>query len=330
LQFASLFVPIIFGKEKNVSLFVNRALPLRMLNVVGSLAVFGLGCSLAAAQGSEIPFQLQDNLIRVPVVINGNKVDAVLDSGTGALGLDRTFALSLGLHPGVESGKVPGGGAAVPMFPVSLTEIEFGPERLSQIAGVALDMGHLSSSAGFPVKVLLGQPVFLLQPLRIDYPNRKISFLPAGTEAACVDPIPLNFVGGTPVVSVTLRATPTSTPQTLHLIVDLGTRQYAAMLGGPFLDTPDGKLLEQAGKPMQVGTGTGGAVAGNEAQVSSLAVGRHVFPALSVALTRDVGAFSSGIADGTLGVPLWKAGTITFDYPHHHFCVELPKSFGDQ
>jgi hypothetical protein len=111
---------------------MNRAVPFRKLNVFGSIAVFGLGCSLAAAQGSEIAFHLQDNLIRVPVVINGNKVDGVLDSGTGALGLDRTFALSLGLHPGVESGKVPGGGAAVPMFPVRLTEIE-SPTKFSGI-----------------------------------------------------------------------------------------------------------------------------------------------------------------------------------------------------
>jgi hypothetical protein len=49
-----------------------------------------------------MPFQLQDNLIRVPILINGSKADAVLDSGTGALGVDRTFALSLGLRPGEE------------------------------------------------------------------------------------------------------------------------------------------------------------------------------------------------------------------------------------
>lgn len=136
--------------------------------MLGCIAALSLSCNVARAQGDEIPFQLQDNLIRVPVVINGSKVDAVLDSGAGSFGLDRAFAASLGLHPGAKSGEIPGGGAAVPMFPVDLAHIEFGPERLSKIAGIALDMGNLSSSAGFPVKALLGQPVFLPQPISID------------------------------------------------------------------------------------------------------------------------------------------------------------------
>jgi hypothetical protein len=293
--------------------------------VLSCVAALSLGGHVARAQGDEIPFQLQDKLIRVPVVINGSKVDAVLDSGTGSFGLDRAFASSLGLHPRAKDGEIPGGGAAVPMFPVDLAQIEFGPERLSQIAGIALDMGNLSSSAGFPVKALLGQPVFLPQPISIDYPDRKISFLPASTKVSCADPIAFSLVGGTPVIAVSLRATPTSDVRTLHLIVDLGTRHYAAMLGGPFLDTAEGKLLDKAGKPMQVGTGTGGAVSGTVATVSSLTVGGRAFPNLEIALTRHVGAFSSGIADGTLGIPLWEAGTIIFDYPHHQICLNLPK-----
>ena len=306
---------------------VARILPKRKLHALCCITALWLGCHLATAQESEIPFQLQDNLIRVPVVINGSNVEAVLDSGAGAFALDRSFALSLGLRPGAENGKIPGGGDPVPMFPVQLAQIEFGPERLSQLAGIALDMGSLSSSAGFSVKALLGKPVFLLQAISIDYPHRKISFLPAGKEVACVDPIPFSLAGGTPVVLATLQATPTSGPRTLRLIVDLGTRHYAAMLGGSFLDTPDGMLLEQIGKPMQVGTGTGGAVAGSTVKVSRLTVGRHDFPDIEIALTRQVGAFSSGIADGALGVPLWEAGTITFDYPRHHICFGFPKPF---
>ena len=71
--------------------------------------VLTLGVHTATAQQSEITFQLQDNLIRVPVVIDGTTVDAVLDSGTGSFGLDRAFASSVGLRPGTEIGGVPGG-----------------------------------------------------------------------------------------------------------------------------------------------------------------------------------------------------------------------------
>jgi hypothetical protein len=46
------------------------------------------------------------------------------------------------------------------LYPVTIADLQFGPERLTQLAGVPLDLGHLSASAGFAVQVLLGQPVF--------------------------------------------------------------------------------------------------------------------------------------------------------------------------
>ena len=77
---------------------------------------------------------------------------------------------------------------------------------------------------------------------------------------------------------------------------------------------------------MQVGTGTGGPVSGTVAKAAKLSIGGQDFPNVEVALTQHVGAFTSGIADGSLGVPLWKAGTISFDYPHHEICLSLPTS----
>ncbi|HZD77256.1 MAG TPA: hypothetical protein VE218_09640, partial [Acidobacteriaceae bacterium] len=95
--------------------------------------------------------------------------------------------------------------------------------------------------------------------------------------------------------------------------MDLGTRQFAAMLGGTFLDSADGQKLEKAGDPMQVGTGTGGVVMGSSVSVADLMVGSNHFPGLGVALTRHVGAFNKGGADGSLGVPPWEHGMITLD-----------------
>jgi Aspartyl protease len=97
---------------QNLGIFVGRSEVLfRHVQTLGCFAAFCVAGSVAAAQEISMPFQLQDNLIRVPILINGSKADAVLDSGTGALGVDRTFALSLGLRPGEENGKIPGGGA---------------------------------------------------------------------------------------------------------------------------------------------------------------------------------------------------------------------------
>jgi hypothetical protein len=67
-------------------------------------------CCAALGQQDSLAFQLQDNLIRVQVVLNGQHVEAVLDSGTGSLALDLRFARSLGLEPAKSTGMVPGGG----------------------------------------------------------------------------------------------------------------------------------------------------------------------------------------------------------------------------
>jgi Aspartyl protease len=248
----------------------------RFVLSLGLCSVLGFACATWGQPGV-ISFRLKDNLIRVPVTLNGHSVEAVLDSGTGSLGLDLAFARSLGLEPAKTTGMVPGGGAPVPMYPVVLNEIQFGPERVTQVRGIALDLGHLSSSAKFPVQVLLGQPLFADWTLRVDYPARLITFLPRGQTASCSDPIPLVPVGGVPVIAVKLQATPSSELRTLHPVVDVGTRHYAAMLGGPFLERRTERPCKKMGATKQLGTGTGGGIEGSEATLARLQVGNCVW-----------------------------------------------------
>ena len=293
--------------------------------VVASFLLSSFVCPAAPPTQNSLHFRLQDNLILVPIVLDGHTVDAVLDSGTGDVGIDRTFAASLGLKAGQSIGIVPGGGKPEPTYPVTLQKLDFGPEHLTHLPAFALDLSQISSSAGFPVNVLLGRPVFEGHVLRIDYPVRTIVILPEDDRPACAHPIPFTFYGGDPMIAVTLRATATSRPQILHLIVDLGTRHYPAMIGGAFLNTPGGQALQKASHRSQVGAGTGGIIMGREVTVDDLRVGSQHFPSLTVALTSHVIAFQSGVADGSLGAPLWNNGVITFDYPHRTVCMDLPQ-----
>jgi hypothetical protein len=283
-----------------------------------------LGSTLCAQeQPATLAFQLQDNLIRVPVTLNGQTMDAVLDSGTGGIGIDYTFAQSLHLDIGASIGTAPGGGSErEPLYPVILDHLDFGPEHFSYTPAVAVNLGHLSDSAGFPVRLLLGLPVFRADVIRVDYPARMLTFLAAAPP--CAHPISFTLYGGDPLIPVSLTPAPGAVPRSLHLIVDLGTRRYAAMLGGEFLDSPAGRALQASGKPAQVGTGTGGAVQGTVATIAGLAVGARHFSNLTVALTHNVGIFEKGVADGTLGVPLWLHGAVTFDYGHKNVCFDLP------
>ena len=91
---------------------------------------------------------------------------------------------------------------------------------------------------------------------------------------------------------------------------------------GPFVRSEAGKALIASGKVQQVGHGTGGQVQGSVAAVAELRLGGTVFPGVEAALSSGVKAFEIGLFDGSLGVPFWKAGTITFDYPAKTLCIE--------
>jgi hypothetical protein len=282
----------------------------------------------AAGQTNTLAFQLDDNLIRVPVVLDGHKTQAVLDSGTNTLAVNRKFALSLGMRPGNTKGTVAGGGAADSVYPVTIAQLDFGPERLTDLTGIAVDLEHVSSLARFPVDVFLGRPAFEKRALRIDYPRRQITFFPPGAVAACADPIALHFAGGVPIVSVALQPTSSSAPATLHMIVDLGSTHWAAIVGGPFLDTAEGKALKKRGVQMRLATRVGGALEGVSVRVARMVLGTHTFSNVTVGLASHVKAFQDGSVDGSLGVPLWDKGAITLDDSHHRLCLDLPASSG--
>ena len=184
-----------------------------------------------------------------------------------------------------------------------------------------MDLSPLSTSAGFSVELLLGEPVFAHQIVQIDYHTSRVEFTSAGEKMVCDEPIPMTLSHGVPIVEAELQTDAASPPKKLRLIVDLGTRHFAAMVGGSYLDSPEGRRLQQRATPEQVGAGVGGAVTGSVVRVASLAVGGQRQDYVPVALTRQVRAFETGGADGTLGVPFWKTGSITFDYAHGSICL---------
>jgi hypothetical protein len=278
------------------------------------------------AAPESMPFDLQDNLVRVEARVNGQSQSAVLDSGTGALMTDRRMVDKLGLKETLSSEEAAGAGSgAQQLRTVNLADVSIGPIQFRNVEGYTGDLSHLSSSAQFPIDLLVGAPAFKYGAVTVDYPGRRVTFGPSGSAATCAAPIPLELVHGVPVVEIELKQTPDSAPVRLKMMVDLGTRQFAAFVGGPFLRSEAGIALMRSGAARQVGTGIGGKVQGTVARVAELRIGQSGFGAHDIALSSGVKAMELGLFDGTLGVPLWKAGVITFDYPAHRLCIDIPK-----
>lgn len=293
---------------------VRRRWPQR----AGALLAAIAACPLATA--AQLPFQLDDNLVHVQAWVNGHPAQAVLDSGSSLVLIDRRFAASIGIDGTPLAEQALGGGnGSQALSQATLESLEFGPIRLTRTPAMLLDNRPLDASAGFPVEVLLGQDVFADHVVSIDYPARTLAIDPADSAPACASPVPFTLENGVPVVDASISAAGMPA-QPVRLIVDLGTRHYAAMLGGTFPASRTGRALAAAGTPSQVGTGTGGAVAGVRAIASELRVGDRVLRDVAVALTDQVKAFSAGFADGSLGAPFWLDGGIRFDYPHRRLC----------
>lgn len=272
---------------------------------------------------ASMPFELRDNLVVVETTIDGKTQPAVLDSGAGALIVGERLAQSLALELGRSAGDAAGAGPqAQQLRSVNVSALKIGPIAFAQLPGHAANLEQLSSSAGFPVDLLVGAPAFKHGMVRVDYRRHRVTFGPSGSGGRCAAPIPLTIVHDAPVVEAELRPTPSADPIRLKLLVDLGTRHRAVVIGGPFVRSGAGKALIASGKAQKVGHGVGGSVQGSLAQVAELRLGKKRLSNLEVALTSGAAAFEGGTFDGTLGVPLWQAGAITFDYPAKVLCIE--------
>lgn len=303
----------------------------------------GLGQAYAARQATSqsdkptqipsepqsIPFELKDNLVRIEVTVNGQRQSGVLDSGAATFFIDHAVSRKLGLREGATVGDAAGAGHEVKqLLPITITKLLAGPLQFENTVGYSMDLGHLSSSVGFPVDVLVGAPAFKSGAVEVDYPGRRITFGRPGRTPKCDAPIPLEIAHDVPIVEIELRTTSDAPPVRLKVMVDLGTRHAALVLGGPFTRSEAGRALIQRGIAKQIGQGIGGKVQGTAARVAEVRVGPMNFRELETNLTSEIPAFEAGIIDGTLGVPLWDQGAITFDYPAAEICIDISDGTG--
>lgn len=295
----------------------------RMLHL--GLMLWLLASPTVAAAPQTIRFQLRDNLISVSAAINGEHVNAVLDTGTGTIAVSTSLAARLGLKLGQSARQAEGGGTGdQSLFPVTLRRVQLGPVDLHDVQGFAINLDSISSSAGLKIDALMGYPIFSDHVVRIDYGKQRISIQPGTAALACQNPVPFRIIDDGPVVVAQVRIRPGGKTHTVHLVVDLGSRHYN-YLGSNFLRTGPGKTLYAGGPQQVVGNGAGGRVKGVVTKVAELDIGAQRFHDVTFALTTQVKAFNLKEIDGSLGVPLWKGGVITFDYPRKQLCIQTPR-----
>lgn len=271
-----------------------------------------------------IHVQLRRGLPYAHAEIDGKHVVVVLDSGTGGVAVDDGFARAAGLHIGRSLGQADGGGSGgQTVRTLQLQSVRFGPVLLRDVPAVAMNLRPLFTDTGVPFAALVGYPLFERRAVTINYPKSEVVTYPKGMSPPCRAPIPISgFVGQAPVVDARIQFFGSPRIYTAHLIVDTGTIGGAAVtLGRRFLHVKTLQpILSQ--KPVAGGNGTGGKVLSWHTRLDQLDIGSQHFRDVPVGLTNQVGAFNAKQAQGSLGIGLWKSGSITLDYPHKQICID--------
>jgi predicted aspartyl protease len=142
------------------------------------LAASLLAAISSASTGGAVPFELDRNVILVPVRIGQHgPYLAMIDTGTDPSGIDVALAKELGLKLGV-SGEIDGAGTqSVRAAETLLPEVTLGPvvaRDVEALAGPSIAM--IAETLGRPVRVILGKSFLDHRIVRGDFPNRVLDF----------------------------------------------------------------------------------------------------------------------------------------------------------
>lgn len=196
--------------------------------VLGAVALTAIGASEAAAQ-TPIPYQVFGDKIFVPVIVNGEPVEALVDSGSSVTGLDAAFAKSLRI---ASQGRTRFSGlqGAVSGAWAKDAGISVGGMRLEGARLAVVDYSPMALALQRPVQAVLGRDLFDRFVVQIDADRRLMSLHqratfsgPAGQRAW-----PLIPVRGLAAIEIGLGR-----GRRLRALIDLGNETALIVSPGP-------------------------------------------------------------------------------------------------
>jgi len=278
--------------------------------------------SPASPDGSAVPFELDRNVILVPVrIAKHGPYLAMIDTGTDPSGIDVALAKELGLKLGV-SGEIDGAGTqSVRAAETLLPEVTLGPvvaRDVEALAGPSIAM--IAETLGRPVRVILGKSFLDHRIVRWDFPNRVLDFprdLPRPEPAADRAVLSCRYEDDVLVTGVRVDGKP------VRAILDTGSN-------GAVKITPEatrrlGLEKNAAAGTASNSTGFRGSYAARKGRVESLDLGTlHV--GASDATFWPPGTGHDGKPwDVNIGNAVLKDFVVTLDSVHGILVIERPK-----
>jgi hypothetical protein len=295
-----------------------------------------MGFSVPGTKKVQIHFRLVNNLIIIPLIINGSDtLQFILDTGIentiiSEMSLGDTLALKY-----TRVTPITGLGIGKPLDGVVSSGNTFtlpGIIGTGQTVFVLLqDIFDLSNELGTRVHGLIGYRIFRHFIVHIDYERRVITLYDPKTyhhkKKRRATVFPLTFHGSKPYLSAVV-VNPRGEEVPVNLLLDTGLSFGLWLLPG----TTKGLYIPSPSVPAFLGTGLNGRINGRMARIPAFRLGPFSFKDPVVGFPDTLSFTSANILDnrnGTLGSGILHRFSVTIDYFNQRIILEPNQHFKD-
>lgn len=280
----------------------------------------------------KVKFQLINNLIVIPIEVNGTPLSFILDSGVSS-----PILFSLAEQDSIQINKVSqiklrGLGDGEPLEALSSKSNDFkigGIENPDQHLYVVLDESlNFSQSIGIPIHGIIGYDLFRDFVVDINYSSKSIKFHDPKTYKAKQhkrsETIPLHIEKKKAYVDGSIQMKTLDIP--VRMLIDTGSSDAIWLFENDDIGVPDKNYEDFLGR------GLAGNIFGKRTQVNSMKIGgfeiedaKTAFPdMISYSVIKNLGD-----RNGSLGGEVLKRFHIVFDYPNKQITLRKNRKFND-
>jgi len=272
------------------------------------------GTVMLGQQSTALPATLSGDRVILTAELGGHKVNLQLDSGAAGILLDRSVAdavhvTSYGRLTQDVAGEFTASPALIPVMAI-------GGATMNNVAVETAPYGDRTYD-GYPVAGLLGYDFIAGCVVHIDYLNKKVEAIDAGSFSAPQGAfaLPIRLDDGVPVVSARVGSATANA-----FIVDTGADRSVIFSGfarAHAADVSESGVSETMTNILpfpEKSHGVGGSIETRIAQVPSLGLGPLTFPNWRFDVTQNALAFEDEDYDGLIGQDVLRNFDVYLDY----------------
>lgn len=313
---------------------VLRSLLMTLMTFLVCLPFLGFAQSFNLPEGEKfekVKFQLINNLVIIPLEVNGTQLSFVLDSGVSTPILFNLSDQDSILINNVSEVTIKGLGDGEPIQALSSRNNNFKIGKIenpSQKLYVLLDKSlNFSPSLGIPVHGIIGYDLFKDFVVEMNYRSKKVNFhapdLFKYKKKRNSETLPLSIIKKKSYIEAEVLVAE-SENVTVKMLLDTGSSDAIWLFENEEIDIPDKHYDDFLGR------GLGGDVFGKRTKVSSMKIGSFILKDAKVAFPEASsfrGIKNLGDRNGSLGGEILKRFNIIFDYQNQQITLSKNASF---